>query len=146
MTASYLSCIEGTIQWVLYEKLKTIFQKNINNNSISQENNSWKATFFSAAISKVVACSLTYPHEVLRTRLRQGPVGKLNQKPYKGLFSTIKRIYVEEGISPFYGGMTAHLLRVVPNAAIMFFCYELLVNSFSYQLGYITKYSEEAIE
>ncbi|CAG8780230.1 15998_t:CDS:1, partial [Racocetra persica] len=33
-----------------------------------------------------------------------------------------------EGISAFYGGMTAHMMRVVPNAAIMFFCYESILH------------------
>jgi solute carrier family 25, member 33/36 len=27
-----------------------------------------------------------------------------------------------------YGGMTAHMMRVVPNSAIMFFCYEFLTH------------------
>lgn len=134
MTASYLGCVEGAIQWVLYEKLKAFFKEK---SKASSESGSGKAAFFAAAISKVVACSLTYPHEVLRTRLRQGVVGTPTQikAPYKGLVSTIRRIYTEEGIAPFYGGMTAHLLRVVPNAAIMFLCYELLVSSISYKYG-----------
>ena len=145
MTASYLGCIEGTIQWVLYEKLKTFFRKKFEPSSVSENvgGSAGKATFCAAAISKVIACSLTYPHEVLRTRLRQGSFGapSKNKTPYKGLISTIRRIYVEEGLAPFYGGMTAHLLRVVPNAAIMFFCYEILVHSISHQYGYTTNSS-----
>ncbi len=46
---------------------------------------------------------------------------------YTGLRQATKLIYQEEGILAFYGGMTAHLMRVVPNAAIMFFCYEMFV-------------------
>ena len=50
---------------------------------------------------------------------------------YTGLRQAAKLIYQEEGMAAFYGGMTAHLMRVVPNAAIMFFCYELFVRFLS---------------
>ena len=63
---------------------------------------------------------------MIRTRLRQVPIdGHLK---YHGLVQTAKLIYKEEGISALYGGMTAHLMRVVPNAAILFFCYEMVVS------------------
>jgi solute carrier family 25, member 33/36 len=66
---------------------------------------------------------------VLRTRLRQGslPDGTIK---YNGLRQAIRLIYKEEGMTAFYSGMTAHLMRVVPNSAIMFFCYEVLVYTF----------------
>ncbi|RKO91595.1 mitochondrial carrier domain-containing protein [Blyttiomyces helicus] len=47
---------------------------------------------------------------------------------YTGLWQSATLIAKEEGIAALYGGMTAHLMRVVPNAAIMFFCYELVVS------------------
>ena len=34
-------------------------------------------------------------------------------------------------MAALYGGMTAHLMRVVPNAAILFCCYELVVSFFA---------------
>ena len=33
----------------------------------------------------------------------------------------------EEGIAAFYGGLTAHLLRVIPNAIVMFSIYETVL-------------------
>ena len=41
------------------------------------------------------------------------------------------RIAAEEGVGALYGGLGAHLLRVVPNAAIMFFGYEAIVHYFA---------------
>jgi solute carrier family 25 protein 33/36 len=38
---------------------------------------------------------------------------------------------VEEGAAGWYGGMGAHLLRVVPNACIMFLTYELFIRYFA---------------
>ena len=72
-----------------------------------------------------MAAILTYPHEVVRTRLRQTPQNGVRK--YVGLWQTASLIYKEEGMAALYGGMTAHLMRVVPNAAILFFCYELVV-------------------
>ena len=36
-------------------------------------------------------------------------------------------IYVEEGARGLYVGMTPHLMRVVPNSAIMFLTYEAVL-------------------
>lgn len=72
---------------------------------------------------------ITYPHEVVRTRMREAPIpGKIFK--YSSVKSTIQVLFKEEGIAPFYGGLGAHLLRVVPNAAIMFLGYELVVKVF----------------
>lgn len=46
---------------------------------------------------------------------------------YDGMGHVIRSVWKNEGVLAFYGGMGAHLLRTVPNAAIMFFCYESVV-------------------
>jgi solute carrier family 25, member 33/36 len=78
-----------------------------------------------AATSKLVASLLTYPHEVVRTRMRELVNGKC---PYNGLYDAFTRIAKEEGRSGLYRGMGVHLSRTVPNTAIMFFVYEYVVN------------------
>jgi solute carrier family 25 protein 33/36 len=35
-----------------------------------------------------------------------------------------RRVWMEEGVKGMYGGMIPHLMRVVPNTAIIFFTYE----------------------
>lgn len=78
----------------------------------------------------------TYPHEVVRTRLRETPKTVMEnnklvtRSPYNGLINTFVRIAREEGTRGLYAGMGAHLMRVVPNTAIMFACYELIVKMF----------------
>ena len=71
-----------------------------------------------------MASLITYPHEVIRTRLRQPAVGGIIK--YTGLMQTLKLVVREEGVASLYGGLTAHMLRVVPNAACMFLIYELV--------------------
>jgi solute carrier family 25 protein 33/36 len=59
---------------------------------------------------------------VLRTRLRQPDVG--GARKYTGLVQTLRTVLAEEGARSLYGGLSAHLMRVIPNAAVMFFIYE----------------------
>ena len=92
----------------------------------------------SAGTAKCVASLITYPHEVrcfchsmhslirfqvIRTRLRQ-PVGPNGIVKYSGLLQTLRLVAAEEGVKALYGGLSAHLMRVVPNAAVMYSIYE----------------------
>jgi solute carrier family 25 protein 33/36 len=76
----------------------------------------------------LVAACIAYPHEVIRTRLREP--AKNGVIKYTGLLQCLKLVIKEEGAASLYGGMSAHLMRVVPNAAIMFFCYEAILHNF----------------
>ena len=63
--------------------------------------------------------------QVVRTRLRQPLVnGKVK---YTGLAQTFRLVIAEEGAKSLYGGLSAHLMRVIPNAAVMFFIYEAVI-------------------
>lgn len=121
--ASYLGVVESTMQWVIYEHMK----KRIHARQV--EHPAWLDFFGAAATAKLVAAVLAYPHEVLRTRMREETNNATRR--YKTLGQTAKLILREEGLAGFYGGMTAHLMRVVPNSAIMFFCYEFLIHAYS---------------
>lgn len=63
-------------------------------------------------------------HQVIRTRLRQPMSPETGKVKYTGLWQTLKVVIAEEGVRSLYGGLSAHLLRVVPNAAIMYTIYE----------------------
>ncbi|OAQ29242.1 mitochondrial carrier [Linnemannia elongata AG-77] len=151
LSASYLGVAEGTIQWVVYENLKTRFAQRRRADQVSLELRAgvltshqksqrtlvggkgveeWMDYLGAAGIAKFIASAITYPHEVLRTRMRQTPE-KGEVVRYTGLRQTFGLILKEEGVGALYGGLTAHMLRVVPNAAIMFFCYEAILHRFS---------------
>lgn len=80
---------------------------------------SWGGRVMGAGTAKFFAAVVTYPHEVVRTRLRQAPQ-KDGRMKYTGIVQCFTTIWKEEGVASLYGGLTPHMLRVVPSAAIMF--------------------------
>ena len=126
LSASYLGVSESTLQWVLYEQMKLYLsnrQKRLvasgRDPSIWDQTVDWSGKLCAAGSAKFFAAVVTYPHEVVRTRLRQAPLQN-GQLKYTGLVQCFRTIFKEEGMASLYGGLTPHLLRVVPSAAIMF--------------------------
>ncbi|KAJ6789433.1 hypothetical protein PWT90_00234 [Aphanocladium album] len=130
MSASYLGVAESTLQWVLYEQFKAYLARRELQIQLSGREKTawdrsveWTGNFGSAGVAKFVAAILAYPHEVARTRMRQAPMAN-GQLKYTGLVQCFKLVWKEEGLMGLYGGLTPHLLRTVPSAAIMFAMYE----------------------
>ena len=126
LSASYLGVSESTLQWVMYEQMKTYLKRRTERIAAAgrqpttwDETVDWLGKLGSAGSAKFCAAIITYPHEVVRTRLRQAP-SQNGQLKYIGLIQCFRRVWKEEGIASMYGGLTPHLLRVVPSAAIMF--------------------------
>lgn len=120
LSASYLGVSESTIQWVLYEQLKRVQQRDRDPSAPSM-----LPTVSAAGTAKMVATIITYPHEVIRTRLRQEPAH--GRRKYRNLVQTFRVVLHEEGAAAFYGGLSAHLMRVIPNAVVTFSIYELVL-------------------
>lgn len=66
LSASYLGVTEGTIQWVLYERLKQLSADTQDRGSVAE----WFGMLGSAGTAKCVASLITYPHEVRLERHR----------------------------------------------------------------------------
>ena len=73
-------------------------------------------------VSSFYSDNVLYDIKVLRTRLRQPRVNGVLK--YTGLWQTLQTVIAEEGARSLYGGLSAHLMRVVPNAAVMYSIYE----------------------
>ena len=126
LSASYLGVTESTLQWVLYERMKMILARREEVRAQSggpltgwDSAVEWTGKLGAAGSAKLIATGVTYPHEVVRTRLRQAPLADGRPK-YTGLVQCFKLVLKEEGLASMYGGMTSHMLKVVPSSAIMF--------------------------
>lgn len=126
LSASYLGVTESTLQWVLYERMKLYLSDREDRLIVSGKEPtywdntvSWGGRVMGAGTAKFFAAVVTYPHEVVRTRLRQAPQ-KDGRMKYTGIVQCFTTIWKEEGVASLYGGLTPHMLRVVPSAAIMF--------------------------
>ncbi|CAH0515050.1 unnamed protein product [Peronospora belbahrii] len=116
LSASYWGISESAIQFALYEECKDRIEKPTN-----------LKYFLTAGACKLLASMCTYPHEVVRTRMRdqRAPMDSKELK-YRSMIQSIVTIYKEEGRRGLYSGMPAHLMRVVPNAAILFLVVEII--------------------
>lgn len=143
LSASYLGVSESTLQWVLYEQAKrSLARRQALLENSNREPNVWDRTvqwtgkLTAAGGAKFVAALITYPHEVVRTRLRQAPTDPSSGRvKYTGLANCFVTVFKEEGIGALYGGLVPHMLRVVPSAAIMFGVYEAVLWSLGESAG-----------
>lgn len=131
LSALYLGGVESTLQWVLYEQMKLVISRRSVSSGSDDGVRGWAARLGAAGAAKFIASLITYPHEVIRTRLRQAPVESTGKAKYTGLVQCFRLVVKEEGLASMYGGLTPHLLRTVPNSIIMFGTWELVVKLLS---------------
>ncbi|XP_038867367.1 solute carrier family 25 member 33 [Salvelinus namaycush] len=125
LTASYAGISETMICFLIYETLK----KRLNEARFASPNSEtekgpWDflGLMMAAAFAKGCASCIAYPHEVIRTRLRE------EGSKYQYFFQTARLVAVEEGYTAFYRGLIPQLIRQIPNTAIVLSTYELIVH------------------
>lgn len=111
-----LGVSHGAIQLAAYEEMKKFYLQRHD-----LPNNQNLDTFHyltCAALSKLLAASITYPCQVLRARLQDQHVN------YTGVVDVFKRTLRYESYLGFYKGFSAYMLHVTPNVCIVFMIYE----------------------
>lgn len=89
-----------------------------------------KGDFYMKYSIKYETFSFFFNAEVVRTRLRE------EGTKYRSFFQTLSLLMQEEGYSSFYRGLATHLIRQIPNTAIMMTTYELVVYLLNRQQHY----------
>lgn len=157
LTPALLGLSHVAVQFPAYEFLKTKFtgqpMGTAHDGVQDNGNGHWWGILSASILSKILASSATYPHEVIRTRLQtqrrpvpgqefmQGlgvtsagdPQGKGASQPqpqvpkYKGVVNTFRTILREEGWRAFYAGMGTNMTRAVPAATVTMLTYEYVM-------------------
>ncbi|KFB51742.1 AGAP007520-PA-like protein [Anopheles sinensis] len=116
---SLMLVINPAIQFMVYESLKRRLTEGTTKSPSA-------ITFFGiGAIAKMIATVLTYPLQLVQTKLRHGNADKsLNLPPDVDTVQMLLIILKRQGVTGLYRGLEAKLLQTVLTAALMFMTYE----------------------
>ncbi|UKZ65724.1 uncharacterized protein TrAtP1_006917 [Trichoderma atroviride] len=143
LTPALLGLTHVAVQFPTYEFLKTTFTGQGMGEIQEGEKAHWTGILSASILSKILASSATYPHEVIRTRLQTqrrpiagenflvdmaAPGAKVASGPkYRGVVMTFRTILYEEGWRAFYAGMGTNMMRAVPAATVTMLTYEYVM-------------------
>ena len=153
LTPALLGLTHVAVQFPAYEYFKTKFTGRGMGDSPGDGGEAsahWLGVLSATILSKVLASSLTYPHEVIRTRLQTqrriaanktaatgaaaaaaaAAAATAPETPrYRGVVTTFRTILREEGWRAFYAGMGTNMMRAVPAATVTMLTYEYVMRS-----------------
>ncbi|KAF5399568.1 Mitochondrial folate transporter/carrier [Paragonimus heterotremus] len=116
-----LGVSHGAIQFTLYELMRNRYNQHYRSRPSNSKLTSLEYLTFASA-SKLIAAFLTYPYQVVRSRMQD------QHRQYNGLLHVIRELWRGEGVMGFYKGLVPNLLRVTPACAITFLVYEQTVD------------------
>lgn len=121
--ASLMLVANPAIQFSVYEAIKRYLTK-----IYGKEPPSVLYFFFLGAIAKLVSTFVTYPLQLIQTKMRHGDNDlKKNLPPNAGTFEMVIYILKNKGAKGLYCGLEAKLWQTVLTAALMFMTYEKIV-------------------
>ena len=122
MSANLMGLSHVAVQFPAYEHLKSLARDRRRRLGENHGRETALDLLLASGVAKMGASLLTYPHEVLRSRMMDS---RASLAPT--LRGTAMTIYQREGVRGFYTGLPVTLIRVVPNCCITFLSYELLL-------------------
>lgn len=129
LVPSLFGVSHGALQFMAYEKLKISRRRvggvgvGVGGTAQQQQQRDLRTFDFLllSGLAKIFAAVLSYPYQVIRTRLQ---IYDDTAKAYKGSRDVVTQIWRHEGIKGFYKGLAPNLLRVMPSTWVTFLVYE----------------------
>lgn len=116
---SLLLISNPSIQFAIYEAIKRYIVRIYGNKLPSI------TYFLVGAIAKSISTCITYPLQLVQTKLRHGDNEfKKNLPPNSGILDIFYYIVKNHGVKGLYVGLEAKLLQTILTAALMFMAYE----------------------
>jgi len=120
----------GAIQFMAYEEMKRWgferkrrqFAKAGREYTPNDDKLSNTSYTLMSGASKLMALTLTYPYQVIRSRIQNNATKHL----YPTIPACVSRTFREEGLRGFYRGLGTNLVRVLPGTCVTFVVYENL--------------------
>lgn len=159
LTPALLGLTHVAVQFPAYEYLRLKFTgQRMGEMAHENSHTNWAGVLSASILSKIMASSATYPHEVIRTRLQtqrrptpgseymqglgisssngggeKGSPKSIPEPKYKGVVMTFRTILREEGWRAFYAGMGVNMMRAVPAATVTMMTYEYVMKTLHHE-------------
>jgi len=119
---SLLGVSHGAVQFAVYEPAKRMYFGQRGRRGESQkEMMTTESTLVISSLAKLVAGAVTYPQQVLRSRMQNYDA---DERFGRGVRQVVVRIWREEGVRGFYRGLMTGVVRVLPATWVTFLVYE----------------------
>lgn len=112
---SLCGIVQGSVQFMLYEQFK---EQSLLESLVL-------TTLGATVVSKTLSTSITYPYQVFRTRAQS-----ITDRTWS-LKQITHAVYKQHGVRGFYFGLSACLLRIMPQTCVTFLTWELMKSGLS---------------
>ena len=122
LVPSLFGTSHGALQFMAYEELKTYRYRSKKSTSKPGDPVTLSNVdlFVISGLSKIFAGGITYPYQVLRSRLQTYDAHLV----YRGAGDAMRQILRQEGMAGFWKGFGPNLFRVLPSTWVTFLVYE----------------------
>ncbi|UPK94020.1 hypothetical protein LCI18_004955 [Fusarium solani-melongenae] len=120
---SLIGVSHGAVQFAVYEPAKRwYYAQRQERHGVSRDAPMTpEATVALSSAAKLVAGAVTYPYQVLRSRLQNY---EADERFGRGIRGVVVRIWKEDGLRGFYRGLMPGVVRVMPATWVTFLVYE----------------------
>ncbi|KAI1404540.1 mitochondrial carrier [Hypoxylon fuscum] len=129
---SLVGVAHGAVQFAVYDPVRRLYfarrrlsapqdRESGDRGATQQQRMSNDATIVISSIAKLVAGTVTYPYQVIRSRLQNYDA---DARFGRGIQGVVRRTWMEEGWRGFYRGIIPGVVRVLPATWITFLVYE----------------------